>query len=120
MDPIFTPDGDVCGWVQGSTIRDLEGGVIAFLFDSELVGTRGSHLGQFVKGNFRDHSGAVVAWTHGARDGPLKPLPSIAPIPPVPAIPPVPPIPPIPPIPPVASLSWSSLTWEKFIELIEL
>lgn len=32
-----------------------------------------------------------------------------------PAIAPVPPIPPIPPVPAVPSLSWSDLSWDKFI-----
>jgi hypothetical protein len=80
-----------------------------------VYGHGGQHLGVFVGGLFRDHSGGVVAFKSGATGGPILPIPSIPPIPPIPSIPPIPAIPSIPPIPAIPSLGWSTADWQQFI-----
>lgn len=115
MEPIYDRQGIVVAWKNGNVIHDISGNAIAFINDTNVISYTGKHLGVLNNGFFRDHRGDAVAFMKGATGGPILPVLSVPPVPPVPAIAPVPPIPPIPPVPAVPSLSWSDLSWDKFI-----
>jgi hypothetical protein len=116
MEPIFDKNGQTVAWLNNEYIYSLSGrNVLAFL-NNQSVFTYGSkYLGTFNNGFFRDKKGHAVTFLAEARNGPIPPIPRIPPIPPIPAIPPIPPVPPIPSIPPIDSFSWSTLTWDNFI-----
>jgi hypothetical protein len=68
MEAIYGPNGHVIAWFEGSDyVRDLNGSVIGWVYESAMHGLRGQHVGYFEDGLFRDNSGAVVAWIDGAR-----------------------------------------------------
>ncbi len=115
-EPIFDSNGRVVGWLRGQLIYDLGGNSRAFLHGDCVSSNRGRHLGRMDRGFFRDRSGNAVAFLKGARGGPILPVPEVPPVPPIPAVPPVPPVSPVPPVPPVPSLSWSPLSWARFLE----
>jgi hypothetical protein len=115
MEPIFDRRGSVVAWIKGEDIYDLDGSHVAVLNGWNVYGHQGQHLGVIDRGLFRDHRGGAVAFTRGARGGPILPIPAIPPIPPIPSISPIPAIPSIPPIPAIPSLGWSAVDWRSFI-----
>jgi hypothetical protein len=73
-------------------------------------------LGWFQDGNFRDQRGSVIGWVVGASGGPVKPAAAAVPAMPTMAARPAMPAQPATPAVPVASLSWSAMTWQQFVD----
>lgn len=75
MDAIYGPSGAVVGWLfEGERLYSLRGEPLGWLLEDAVYSLRdGSHRGFYNDGLFRDHSGAVVAFTEGASGGPAKP-----------------------------------------------
>lgn len=116
MNPIHDSSGAVVAWLDSQYIRDLNGGVIAFVRYINVYRLDGQNLGTFRSCYFRDHSGFAVAFVRGATIGPLLPFPAIPPVPPIPAVPPSLPFPAIPPPIPASPLpEWSPSGWDAFI-----
>jgi len=116
MEPIHDQRGETVGWLKKDIVYDIDGSPVAFIRKKEVINFHGMHLGRFVNGFFRDEGGQVVTFIKGATGGPILPIPSITPIPPIPGITPIRPISPIPPIAPINSLSWSSKSWNAYLE----
>jgi hypothetical protein len=116
MTPIYDRDGKVIAWLKGKQIMNPDGSHIAMLVMKSVIDYAGKYLGIYDNGLFRDKEGNAVAFTPGAMNGPVLPIPATPPIPPIPALVPKLPIPPCPPIPPFPSLNWSKLTWPQFLQ----
>ena len=116
MKPIFDGDGRICGWLRSEVVYDLDGQVRAFLSGEAVFAFDCNYLGSFHTGLFRDQYGDAVAFTQGARGGPLTPRTELPPVPPSPPLPPLRPLPPLPPLRSLPTRSWSGLEWEEFLE----
>jgi hypothetical protein len=74
------------------------------------------HKGWYRAGTFRDHVGAVVAWTEASHSAPPKPPHEPMPINPVKAVRPTKPAMPRGPLKPVDASTWSALTWAAYVK----
>jgi hypothetical protein len=97
MEPIRNRSGKVVAWMGANkTIYTLSGRPVGRLNVTAFHQFSGSYIGTYSNGFFRDRRGHAVAFTSGARGGPLPPLGALAPIPPIPHLAPIPSIPVIP------------------------
>jgi hypothetical protein len=115
MQPIYDEFGDVAGWLHGERVLDRYGIDRAVIVQGYLVSYRGTHLGYFLDGYFRDPAGDAVAFVAGALGGPPLPVLRVPSGPP--AIGVAPPPPPLPAIPSAArpTRNWSRMGWGSFL-----
>ena len=114
MSPIYAERGQVVAWLASEDIYDLKGDHLAVVLGEDVHGHQGQHLGIFRHGLFRDHNGAVVAFTYGASGGPAKPITRIPPVAPIRSLPPPNAVPQTPRLQAISQSNWG-LTWETFI-----
>lgn len=112
---IYDPSGNTVGWLQNTTVYDLNGHFRAFIYFGAVYSYGGKHLGALDHGFFRDLSGDCVAFMSGASGGPDTPLPQFEPAPPPLPAAPTPHIPPTRALVPIGSLEWSTETWDEFL-----
>lgn len=117
MEPIYGRNGQVVAWLEDDRelTRDLGGRVNAWLHDDRVYSLGGLHIGHFVDGNFRDASGAVVAFLAGANGGPIKPVRAVTPVRPVRGVRPVGPVRGVRMVRPVRSSGWSRLDFDAYV-----
>jgi hypothetical protein len=114
MEAIWNRQGRVVGWLNGDLIRDLRGGVQAFVYGENVIAfRRGGHRGWLVSGVFRDRAGRAVAFIDGASG---ITLPSRSSIPSVPSLGSIPSRPSIPSTPNRPSMGgWGGTTFDVFL-----
>lgn len=104
---------------NGKPIAYSEDDVHIFLFTGEprayidgisIYSYPGKHIGWFIDGWIRDHSGNCVMFSEKASGGPIKPIKQIKPIKGIKQIKPIKRIKQIKPILPIKSLSWSNVS----------
>jgi hypothetical protein len=100
------PNGVLYSWA---------GRALGKLYDEDLYNNSGTQIGRVKDGWLRDLSGGAVAFTDGAKGGPVPPIKQIQSIKGVPSIPPIPAIPSIPRIPAIPSLGWSNYSIEDWL-----
>ncbi len=115
VNAIFDPQGKTVGWLYGTDVLAMGGWPVAFVADENVFTYTGRYAGRLEAGFFRDQAGRAVAFTQGAKGGPIPPIPEIPPVPLIPGIPPIQPIPPIPPVPSVPLLTWSPMVWDEYL-----
>ncbi len=102
----INPNGVLYSW-GGQALGKLHG--------ENLYNNSGKQIGRVKDGWLRDLSGGAVAFTNGAKGGPIPPIKQIPSIKSIPSIPPIPAIPAIPRIPAIPSLGWSGYSIEDLL-----
>lgn len=117
MEAVYGPSGAVVAWLDGSTLYGLAGEPQGWIRQQHVFAYSGDHCGWLRGGLFRDHQGAVVAFTEKPRGGsrPILPVKQVRPVRPVRQVRPVRPIPSVPPVRPVDQVAWSRLSWEAYV-----
>lgn len=116
MTPVYGRCGTVIGWIEDDVLFDMTGRWNAFIDDDTVYTFKGTVLGFYEDGWFRDPRGDAVAFTAGHGDeGPVAPVIEPAPLPPALDCPPLSPTPMEFPVSPIASVEWSIATWGEFI-----
>jgi hypothetical protein len=99
---------------DGVYIYLFNGKPVAYVRNESVYSFPGKHLGWFLNGWIRDHSGACAFFTESATGGPVKPVKRTKPVKGVKGIKPIKGTRQIKPIKAIKSLSWSALTGEPF------
>lgn len=115
MQPIYSRQGQVIGWINNNVVYDMNRKHRAFIANDALYTYNAKYIGRFNNGFFRDRFGNAVAFISGAKGGPMTPLTALPPLAPLLPLAPLPPLPPLAPMAPMATLSWSQANWEDYI-----
>lgn len=115
MEPIFSPQAHVVGWLKSDTIYDTSGHPRALVRDRNVFTLNGHYLGRLEQGYVRDQRGDAVAFMRGATGAPITPTPRV-----IPTAPMTWPVrssvtPRITPYAAAASTRWSTKDWELFL-----
>jgi len=83
---------------------------VAYIDKISIYSFSGKHIGWFIDGWIRDHSGKCIMFSEKASGGPIKPIKQIKPIKGIKQIKPIKGIKQIKPIPPFKLLTWSNIS----------
>src|SRR4051812_37321745 len=118
-DSIWDQGGNVCGWLQGTDVYDLEGQPRAFVSRGAVFSYEGAWRGRLEYDFFWDTEGRAVAFMSQAGlkvTGGQPPLPGRAPVPPAPSLASPPPhLSVIMPGGPIQTSEWSGIDWQQFL-----
>jgi hypothetical protein len=79
MEPIFSREAYVLGWLKEGVVYDEAGQPRAFIHDRAVFNFDGQYVGRWENGYFRDEHGDAVAWIRGCHSGPSAPSPRVIP-----------------------------------------
>lgn len=82
MEPIFSRDAQVIGWLKNDIVYDQVGDPHAFVRNTAVCTFDGQYIGRFEHGFFRDEIGNAVAFVRNAQGWPTTPSPRVVPEPP--------------------------------------
>ena len=118
MEPIYNKNGYLAGWLSDDedVIFDNSMHPCAFIYEEGIFSYGGVHLGFFREGVFRDRRSGAVGFLKDAKPGRESTILPTLNTPPIPNRPPSTGIPPTPPSQPVPDGTWSSKSWESFLE----
>lgn len=115
MEPIFSRQAQVVGWLKHDVVYDMSGQPRAFIRGRAIFDLAAQYIGFLAFGFFRDEHGDTVAFLHGASGGPATPAIRVIPEPPqtweLRALP----QPRVVPQPATPSLRWSELDWNAYL-----
>jgi hypothetical protein len=98
---------------DGQHIYSYNGIPVAYIEGDSIFAYSGEHLGWFLEGWVRDHTGACVCFTEGAKGGPVRPVRQLGPVKGVEGVRPVRGVREVGPVRPVRLADWSSITLFK-------
>lgn len=109
--------GSAIAHIENDVVFLISGKPVAFLQREYVYAYSGVQIGTYEDGRMRDIQGSCVFYSEQASGfGPLPPIHQIPPIPAVTAIPPIPSIPQVPCIKAIPTMSWSTLSGQKYFE----
>lgn len=119
MTPIFAPDSELIGWLDGKYVFDIEMQWVAFTNGSHLFAAGDARwLGPLLEGSLCDRFGRPVGWLRTAIPrGGQRPLAPMATAPPMAPMIPMRPMNPMKPMRRMMPLGgWSLLDWRGWLD----
>ncbi len=117
MEPIFSREAQVVGWLKEDVIYDEQGDPHAYLRGTVVFTLDGEYLGRLEHGYFRDELGHAVAFMSNAEGSPATPAPRVVPERPMLRLVTAYAMPNVVPIPHPATVFWSELDWSSYLRL---